>query len=160
EGSELENTLATNNEHRPQDSTNRLGDRGPSDFDLTHRFTLSLVYAIPSLRNLFSGLPTRLADGWQTSAILVAQSGNPYTILTGLDRSLTGNGADRPNLIGDPNAGPQSVTQWFNTNAFALNNLGQFGNAGRNFLRGPRYVNLDFSLAKDVITFSEHKLQL
>src|SRR5262249_9756850 len=141
--SELEATMAGNNNVRPQDNTNRRADRGVSDFDLTHRFTLSWVYTLP-LPRPSSKFLAYLIERWQTSGVLTAQTGNPFSVWTGADRSLTGNNADRPNLVGDPNTGTQSVTQWFNTKAFALNNLGQFGNAGRNLLRGPRYINLDF----------------
>src|SRR5262249_54548574 len=45
--SEREATMAGNNNVRPQDNTNRRADRGVSDFDLTHRFTLSWVYTLP-----------------------------------------------------------------------------------------------------------------
>lgn len=153
--SELEATLAGANNIKPQDSTNRRGDRGVSDFDLTHRLTFSYVYAIPSWR----ALPRGLADGWQLSGIFTAQSGNPFSVWTGLDRSLTGNNTDRPNLVGDPR-GPRAVEQWFNTRAFVLNDIGTFGNAGRNILRGPRFVNFDLALAKESALGGGVRLQL
>jgi hypothetical protein len=33
---------------------------------------------------------------------------------------IGGNNLKRPNLIANPNAGPQTPTEWFNTSAFAL----------------------------------------
>jgi hypothetical protein len=51
--------------------------------------------------------------------------------------------------VGDPNAGPHTVQQWFNTSAFALNAPLTFGNAGRNIVTGPGYRNFDFSLIKN-----------
>src|SRR5688572_32653578 len=48
-----------------------------------------------------------------------------------------------PNLVGDPNAGPHTVDAWLSRDAFQRLNVqtqaGQFGNAGRNFARGPAY---------------------
>jgi hypothetical protein len=37
---------------------------------------------------------------------------------------------------------------WFNPSAFALPPPGQFGNAGRNILRGPGFAQFDLSLQK------------
>ena len=57
---------------------------------------------------------------------------------------------DRPDLTGQPlyPARP-SPTLWVNPAAFALNQLGQFGNAGRNILTGPPFKNVDFALLKN-----------
>jgi hypothetical protein len=38
---------------------------------------------------------------------------------------------------------------WFNPGAFALPSLGQFGNAGRNILRGPGFAQFDLALQKN-----------
>ena len=58
-------------------------------------------------------------------------------------------GANRANLVGDPNAGGSSLARWFNTNAFEQPGLGVLGNSGRNILRGPTIWNLDFSVFKN-----------
>ena len=77
---------------------------------------------------------------------------------------------DRPNVIANPNASVDTVTnapthtvsEWFNTHAFALapgfviskttpavvTQVGQFGNAGRNIITGPAYTDLDLTLAR------------
>jgi hypothetical protein len=39
--------------------------------------------------------------------------------------------------------------QWFNPNTFVLQAAGTLGNVGRDSLRGPGYVNTDFSIKKD-----------
>jgi hypothetical protein len=66
----------------------------------------------------------------------------------GTNNSTTGLGNDRPNLIGDPNAGPKTVGEWFNTDAFAPNELLTFGDSGRNIVRAPGYNNLDMAFVK------------
>jgi len=40
------------------------------------------------------------------------------------------------------------VNQWFNTAAFAANQIGTFGNSGRNIVNSPGLVNFDFALVK------------
>jgi hypothetical protein len=69
--------------------------------------------------------------------------------LSGQDNSSTGLGNDRPNVGGDPNAGPHTVSRWFNTTAFTQNVILTFGNAGRNIVTGPGFHNLDFSVLKN-----------
>ena len=58
----------------------------------------------------------------------------------GTDRSNTGGGQDRPNVTGlDPTlpGDQQTIARWFNTDAYVLQPLGTFGNAGRNTFIGP-----------------------
>ncbi len=152
-------------------------NRGPSDFDRTHRFVLSYVWEMP--RPAFAGQsrPGRLAFwNWQSSAILTAMSGLPIDIEDTGAGSLYGlaNGANplaRPSLVAGMTC--KNATQdvpaghFFNPTVFArpLVQIGQaipssggiatasaagtdIGDVGRNCLRGPRQVNLDFSLAK------------
>ena len=54
----------------------------------------------------------------------------------------------RPNLVGDPNAGPKTSDEWFNTGAFERTGQGEFGSAPRNPVRGPSLKNVDISFDK------------
>ena len=100
-----------------------------------------------------------LGDGWQLGGILSLQTGKPSSVLTGQDNSSTGLGNDRPDLIGDPNAGPHTLTQWFNTAAFTPNVTLTFGNAGRNIAVGPGFRNFDFSVMKNTRIGEQTNLQ-
>src|SRR5262249_27732022 len=138
----------------PQDNYNLRAERGPSDFDIQHRLSLSYVYEVPSWRRILPSVPTLLADGWQLSGILTLQTGHPFSVLSGNDNSSTGLGNDRPDLIGAPFAGtcpsgasPHSVDCWLNPNAFQQNAVLTFGNSGRNAFRGPGFHDFDFSVA-------------
>ena len=51
-----------------------------------------------------------------------------------------------------------ALSCWFNPGAFAVPTAGQFGNAGRNMLRGPAFAQLDVSLHKDFAIAQEKKL--
>ena len=68
-------------------------------------------------------------------------------------------GNDRPDVIGDPNAGPRTVDQWINKSNFVQNAALTFGNAGRNIVRGPGFHNLDFSLLKNFQLHENANLQ-
>jgi hypothetical protein len=129
----------------PQDNYNLKAERGLSDFDIRQRLSWSFLYELPNLR----ALPKVLGDGWQLGGILSLQTGQPFSVLTGSDNSGTGLGNDRPDLIGDPNAGPHTVSRWFNTAAFTPNAALTFGNAGRNIVTGPGFHNFDFSVVKN-----------
>jgi hypothetical protein len=74
-------------------------------------------------------------------------SGTPFTVYDSRDVTFQGGAPEisgfssgRPNLVGDPNAGPQTSAQCFNVSAFQhldpVPNAGQFGNAGRNIVEG------------------------
>jgi len=139
----------------PQDNYNLAAERGNSDFDIRHRLSWSFLYQIPTAH----GLPKTIGDGWQIGAILSLQTGQPLSVLSGQDNSSTGLGNDRPNVVGDPNAGPHTVSRWFNTVAFTQNAILTFGNAGRNIVTGPGFHNLDFSVLKNTRIHESVNLQ-
>jgi hypothetical protein len=133
----------------PQNNYDTRAEKGLSDFDIRHRFVFNYIYSFPSFRNEWAALPEKVAGGWQISGIVTAQSGQPFSVLTGLNQSSTGLGDDRPDLVGNPNNGPKTVQQYFNTSAFVLNAPLTFGDAGRNIVAGPGYTDVDFALMKN-----------
>jgi hypothetical protein len=57
---------------------------------------------------------------------------------------------ERPDVVSNPNnISQQTAAEYFNVNAFVLQNPGTFGNSGRNNVRGPGVNNVDLSLFKD-----------
>jgi hypothetical protein len=142
-----------------QNISDRKGSRGPSDFDVRHNFVANVVYDLPGRG--------RLLGGWQVSGVASAHSGLPFTPVLDFDNADTQSLVipERPNLIGNPNAGvcPNgaavgSVSCWFNPSAFAVPPAGQFGNAGRNILRGPAFAQFDVSLHKDFRVTERRKI--
>lgn len=131
----------------------RSYDYALADFDRTHRFVGSFIWQLPFLNN--SSTPLRLvAGGWQLNSIVTLESGAPFTVFAGADRSLDGVGADRPDLIGNPELDTgrprgEIVARYFNTAAFQTNEFGTYGTAGRNLLRGPGNATVDFSVLKN-----------
>jgi hypothetical protein len=139
-GSEARNTL-------PMDSTNIDLDWGNSSFDIRHVFTAGLNYDVPAF------VQSRLGQGWQVNAILHFQSGQPFNVTTGTDRSGTGARVDRPNLVGDPFDGVVQPTSgqfkaYFNPAAFAVPPAGTYGNLPRNAYYGPGFKTVDLSVFK------------
>jgi hypothetical protein len=154
----------------PQDSYNVKADRGPAEFDVTHRFVASYIWELPFGRGRrFGGNWNQATDlllgGWQLSGIHVLQSGLALTATLGGSSVLNigGERRARPNLAGDPElpSSERTITRWFNTDAFrAFDPAPQaFGSAGVGIMRAPGYSNFDFTLAKNVHVTSDRYFQ-
>jgi hypothetical protein len=142
---------------------------GPSLFDARHRLVASASWVLPTWGSAPS--PVRAAlRGWQLHVIATHNSGTPFTVSDSANVALQANSppisgfpASRPNLVGDPNAGPHTVDAWMSRSAFARLNVqtqaGQFGNAGRNIARGPAYTNVDLALVRDFSLVRDTRLQ-
>lgn len=80
-------------------------DRGPSDFDHTHRFVGSYVWQLPGVSGR-GGLMHQALGGWEFGGVVSAQTGRPFTVLQGTNASGTGIGQDRGTLCTglNPNA--------------------------------------------------------
>ncbi len=143
---------------------NFSADKAVSDLDVPHRFVASFVVNLPGFNNA-NGFVRNILGGWQMNGIVVAQSGNPFSVVSGRDNSQTGINADRADLIGEARIGGNRTRQelmdgYFNTAAFAQNQIGTFGTSGRNILRGPSFSSVDFGLFKDFRGLAEsHKVQ-
>jgi hypothetical protein len=152
-----------------QNGYNQSAWRGPSDFNFPQRFTASYVYDLPFGKGkpwLNSGMGSVVLGGWRTSGVYSFASGRPFTVVSGSTYStaidLYGAATAVPNVIGTPQI-IGNVNCWFyasnnkackavapnGTNAFAEQPVGQFGNAGRNILRGPHTNVFDFALMRD-----------
>jgi hypothetical protein len=100
---------------------------------------------MPAFANAFLG-------GWETSGIVTLRSGQPFSILTGIDNANIGSttGLELANVVSDPRSGfAQSRTQWFNTKAFQTPAFGNLGTSSRNMLEAPALKNVDFAAAKN-----------
>jgi hypothetical protein len=144
----------------PQDYANLRSERARSDFDVNHRFVVDFIYDMPRVVRLRG-----LGNGWQLAGIGTVQTGQPYTVFVdffGLPL--------RPNLLHRPanadrnpeaaidNATPidfvATATGAFGINSNTSTNPNQRallpGNLGRNTFTGPRLVNLDASILKNI----------
>ena len=131
-------------------------NRGPSGFDRRHNLVVSHVTPLPFGRDgrfLRDGIAAAVLGGWNINGVFAARSGSPVDI-TGV--RLTANATqgtgftNRPNVTGQPailgGTGPTEL--WFDTSVFVEPAPGTLGNAGRNSVRGPGYVNYNMTLSR------------
>jgi hypothetical protein len=151
----------------PQDPLNSNADKGPSTFDVTHVFTLSLMQSLPLDRVRFlQPVGKTLTKGWQFLNITTLTSGPPFTVYSGVQQTGAGaGGTDRPDLLATPNFSTSRTTRedYFglgaaNSSFFQIPinvpggtgpNHGRFGTLGRGTFRGPGFRNFDMALIKD-----------
>jgi hypothetical protein len=151
---------ATLNEvNLPQNVYDRRSEKATSSFDHRHRLVLSFMYQLPIPKNSVRWI--RAAFGqWQASGYFTAQTGTPFTVNIATDQANIGSGpAQRPNVNGDPNAGPKTPDRWFDISVFSLQPLFAFGNAPRNAVIGPGLQEVDLSLQKNIPLAETVKLQ-
>jgi hypothetical protein len=138
---------------RPQDNFDLNNDKAVSSFHRAHRFIVGGLYQLPWMRTQ-EGLFGRIVGGWNLGASYVIQSGQPFTVITGVDSNGDGDPVnDRPNVgTGDP----KTVA------GYVLNPLrsGINGNLGRNTGRGPRENNVNAVLYKNFRVYRQQQLQV
>ena len=120
-------------------------------------------WSISSMMNLRTGLPINVfmvrpdVVNVDASGRVVSSLGAPGTIAV---INTPGGGASRatrrPNVVAgvDPYIRDRNGLQWLNPAAFSVPAPGEYGNLGRNALRGPGFSQLDMMLSKRV-KFSE-----
>src|SRR6202795_3341781 len=149
-------------------------DYGPCDYDIRHNLNAQYVYQLPvKVQNRLLGYAL---NGWQVSGTVFWHSGIPFSVLS-TPYSANGNGIVNgggpqfasvvpgvPLYKHNPIPGVTELgtVQWLNPDAFvstvdpstgacfggdSLLNC-QFGNLGRNALRGPNFAWSDFYLTK------------
>jgi hypothetical protein len=154
----------------PQDYARLDQEWSVSAFDRTHRAAVNWIYELP-------GYSSRALDlafgGWRVAGVFQAQSGQPFTVQTGVDSNGNGGGGDRPNLVDASRIVPDPVTGNMRTftaaGAFYVplaangtplaSSLGN-GNLGRNTLRAAAWFNWDVSLAKRFRVAGAHAVTL
>jgi outer membrane receptor protein involved in Fe transport len=154
-------------------------ERALSGFDVPQRVVASYLYELPFGKGkpfVSAGLAAALLGGWRTAGVYTFSSGLPFTVSSGssFSNALGAYGAATalPNVVGTPhivgntncwfyvsaNKTCQAVGQGY-ADAFALQQPGQFGNAGANILRGPHASVFDLSLMRDFTIRESTSLQ-
>jgi outer membrane receptor protein involved in Fe transport len=152
----------------PQDYFNVQAEKSISAFDRTHRLVANFIYELPTPGGNFfdRGFGRQVFGGWEIAGIITRQSGQPFTILTGVDTNGNGTaGSDRPNYNPGGTLTLDPVTGDFRTFNIPLNGTGivvapfitgfgvvasSMGNGtlGKNTFRAPGFFNSDLSLQK------------
>jgi hypothetical protein len=141
---------------------------GLADFDVRHRLSISYNYEFPigpgrRFGNNLDGVAGIFLKGWGIRGITFMQSGYPVDITMSNARLNSGPGIiPRPNRLADGNlpSDQRTLNRWFDTSAFQLPPMFVIGNAGRNVITGPGYVNFDMSLFKNTQITERQRLEL
>jgi len=148
-------------------------DRGPCDYDVRHNLTANYTYELPI--NVRGGLGPAV-NRWQVSGSVFWRSGLPFSVLSapysaGGNGIINGSGPQFASVVRGvplynhnpiPGVTQPGTIQWLNPNAFVssvdpstgacvggVNPVNcQFGNLGRNALRGPDFTWSDLYLTK------------
>ncbi len=120
--------------------------RGEARFSHPHRFIAAATWDVPYGDSL-TGIARGALYGWRVSGVYTAESGDALTVFNA-QSSARDFEPDMPNVIGDPNDGPRTTLEYFNTSAFGDPGQDVKGNARPGILRGPGINNLDLSLGK------------
>ena len=147
---------------------------GPCDYDVRHNFTLEYVYQLPlKVHNRALGY---VLNGWQASGSIFRRSGLPFSVLSTPYSAngkgiVQGGGPQYASVVKGvpwyekqsvPGATQAGTLQWLNPDAFVStvnpetgSCVGgdsptncQFGNLGRNALRGPLFTSSDLYVTK------------
>lgn len=159
----------------PVDARNLKLEHGPSSFDIRHRVNLFFVAPLPigpghrlfGWKNGFSHL---MFGHWQVSGVATAQSGYPFTVVTGgadvsgfnqSNQGISPSGGNRPDVVksgalAQNNRNPDAA---FDVTWFAAALAGRAGTSGRNQYYGPGLHNYDFAIAKDIPFVEQTRLQ-
>ena len=149
-------------------------DYGPCDYDIRHNLNAQYVYQVP-LKFKNRSLAYVL-NGWQVSGTVFWHSGIPFSVLSTAYSAngngiVNGSGPQFASVIPGvplyehrpiPGVTQPGTVQWLNPNAFVSTvdpstgacyggdnpRTCQFGNLGRNALRGPDFSWSDFYLTK------------
>ena len=143
-------------------------EKGPSAFDVTHSFNLSLAQDLHlDSAQVLGSISRKVTGGWELLSISSLSSGSPFTVFSGIQQTGAGSeGVDRPDQILKPHLstaranrpdyfgqGASNAADFFSIPIHVAGgtgpNQGVFGTLGRNSFRGPAYYDFDFALIKD-----------
>ena len=134
--------------------------RASSNFDQRHQFNMGYVYDLPFFKT--PGLSHKLLGGWQWSGLVTLQSGTPFSVLaSGASLNAPGNTQTANQVVGNVSilGGHGPGQPYFDPNAFGPVTSVQFGNTGKDILRGPGLFNLNAGLFRDFALKENIKLQ-
>jgi Carboxypeptidase regulatory-like domain len=161
----------------PQDFFNFKNEWSRSVFDRPHRLVVHYIYDIPWFTSPWAaGTLNRIFGGWELAGFTEAQSGQPFTIRTGVDTVGTTAGGTNP--PGRPNFNPggtfykDPISGDLRTFTIPLdgtgivtapllaNSMAGGGKLGRNTFRGPSFQQWNASLMKRIALKENLQIQL
>ena len=133
----------------PQSITLFDQSRGPSGFDVKHRFVLSWVWALPFGEGhaiADGGFLKPILENWQFGGIVTLSTGRPFTVF--LNTGVNNGAPSWPDRIGDGKLSDPTPDLWFDTTAFKAPTPNTYGTSGRGVLYAPGQQTVDVSLSR------------
>jgi outer membrane receptor protein involved in Fe transport len=182
--------LADSSPQIPEDYLNVHKEWSRSVFDRPHRFAINYMYRIPWFTSGWAGGSiAKIMSGWQITGDTDAQSGQPFTIRTGVDSAGIGTttparpnynpgGIFKANYVATSTGSAQQnfgsglrtfyipvdntgiVNAPLKGNAILASSMPGGGNLGRNTFRGPSFQQWNFSLLKSIKLREDMKFQV
>jgi len=130
--------------------------RGVSDYDARHVFSMGWLLTPPRVRN-GNGLVKTVLNNWRYGGKFITHSGKPFSVTINNDSALVGEPGQRAALL--PGMSPylpknrhrsEKVSQYFNVHAFTYPTIGTFSNQQRNTFVGPGYIQTDMNIARAI----------
>ncbi len=159
--SKVLDTISSNGGVVEHDSRNIANNRGPADFDRTHRLTAQWVYQFP--KPSVQGFLKTVAGGWALNGMITLQSGAPFSVIGGAAANAYFAQVARTRVDFAPGRSiadarksgrvQDRLATYFDPTAF-MNSEDRWGNTGRNILRGPVQRQVDLALTK-ALPFTE-----
>lgn len=126
----------------------------PSNFDIRNALKSSIVYQLPfGLGRTWLNTNRWLDEaigGWQVSAIVINQTGNPFTVTyNGANNSYSQAGSWYPNVLRNAQVGfNKSINEWYDPTAYVVASNATFGDSRRNSLYGPGIDTANLAMGK------------
>jgi hypothetical protein len=160
------------NAAQPNDSTLPNLEYGPSNFNLPHRFTWVFSYDFPKTQGNWK----RLKNGWGINSSVALQSGQPFQFNYNFESDFSGSGEgdDRPDVLGPTVYHPNNPLDYVDLNSFAIPctvttatgsaadcvpGTRHFGDEGRDSLHGLTYKQWDLGIYKNTAIRERLKMQ-
>lgn len=161
-----------------QNYYNSAADWGPAGYDVRHDLNWTMVYALPfgtgqQFLSSANRWENEAVGGWRFSAVGVGYTGFPES-LTGPGNNSNSYGNSRPNQYRKLKIVGRSIDNWFGTDpsatpcttpgvdngvcAYGVPAPNTFGTASNGSERGPGFMNVDMSMAKDFYTYREQTI--
>jgi len=138
-------------------------ERGVSDFDARHIFSMGWLLTPPQVRN-GSGFEKTVLNNWRFGGKFLAHSGKPYSVTINNDSALTGEPNQRAAIL--PGRSPylsknrhrrDKVNEYFNVDAFTYPSIGTFSPVQRNSFVGPGYLLTDMNIGRSIPLSGVHE---
>lgn len=133
------------------DPLNLSLNKGNCGYNSAQNLIFNYVYQLP-FHSHAGNVASKLYGGWEVSGVTSILSGRAHSI--GASGDIQGTGGAGPEYANaasgcNVNAGPKSLSEWFNTSCFSQPAFGTYGTAARNLVWGPHFANFDMALVKN-----------